>query len=237
MKPKKQHSLPGVSLVMPVYNEAQSIEEVIRSYAKVLQRFPNSEFVMCEDGSTDGTKEILQRLKSKYHLILYQTPTRLGAVKGFLNALSHASKELVWFSDSDNTHDPDDALKLINSMKNFDMGIGKKYPRHDPWYRLFVSWCMNTFINVLYGTHFHDINSGFRIMRRPMLKESLPKIGRFPGCTLTELTLLVIRKGYRVKELPVTHYYRAGVSRAIRPSKIPSLAFGIIKGIIRIRFS
>lgn len=222
---------------MPVYNEAESIEGVIRSYAKVLQQFPNCEFVICEDGSTDGTKELLRQLEKKYHLTLFQTPTRLGAVRGFLNALSHASKEIVWFSDSDNTHNPADVIKLISSMKNFDMVIGKKHPRHDPWYRLFVSWCMNMFINMLYGINFHDINSGFRLIRRSMLTKFIHELGSFPGCTLTELTLLAIRKGYKIKEVPVTHYHRTGASRAVRPTKIPGLALGILKGIFRVRFS
>lgn len=221
---------------MPVYNEAESIEEVIKNYAKVLRQFPNNEFVVCEDGSTDGTKRVLQRLKKKYHLTLYQSSTRLGAVRGFLNALSHASKEIVWFSDSDNTHNPADVSRLITSLENFDMIIGRKYPRHDPWYRLFVSWCMNTFINLIYGSYFHDINSGFRVLRRSLLKKFLPKMGRFPGCTLTELTLLALRERSKVKEIPVTHYLRYGASRAVRPSKIPSLALGIIGGIVRIRF-
>lgn len=222
---------------MPVYNEAQSIEDVIKQYSKVLTRFSNSEFVICEDGSTDGTKEILKRLKKKYSLTLYQTPSRLGATKGFLNALSHSSRDLVWFSDSDNTHNPADVTKLIEALKGVDMVIGEKHPRRDPWYRIFVSWCMNSVINFLYGTHFRDINSGFRIIRRSLLKKFLAKMGKFPGCTLTELTLLAIRDGYKVREVPVTHYARSGLSRAIQPKKIPSLAWGILAGIVRIRFT
>lgn len=236
MKPKKKLSSVGISLVMPVYNEAESIEEVIQSYAKVLQKFPDSEFVLCEDGSTDGTKEILKRLQKKYRLTLFQTPTRQGAVKGFLNALSHASKEIVWFSDSDNTHDPADVIKLLNEIGAYDMVIGRKHPRHDPFFRLFTSWGMNMFINLLYGIRFHDMNSGFRLIRKSLLKRFLPKLGTFPGCTLTELTLLAIRDGYKVIEVPVTHYFRKGGSRAIRPSKILSLALGIIGHIVRIRF-
>lgn len=222
---------------MPVYNEAQSIGDVIKRYSKILRQFPNSEFVICEDGSTDGTKEILRRLKKKYGLTLYQTPNRLGATKGFLNALSHARGDIVWFSDSDNTHDPTDVTKLMKALKGVNMVIGKKHPRQDPWYRIFVSWCMNTVINFLYGTHFRDINSGFRIIRRKLVEEFLPQMGKFPGCTLTELTLLAIRNGYKVKEIPVTHFARSGLSRAIQPKKIPSLAWGILTGIIRIRFT
>ena len=206
--------MKSVSLVMPVYNEAEVIQDVVIKYAKVLKKIPGSEFVICEDGSTDGTKEILQRLKKKYQLTLYQSPKRKGAVKGFLNSLTHAKKDIIWFSDSDNTHDPSDVFRLLKKLDGFDMVIGRKFPRKDPAYRLFVSWGLNTFINVLFGTRFHDINSGFRLIKKELLNEH----------------------GHTVTEVPVSHYYRHGSSRAIDPKKLPSLAWGILTAMLHIRF-
>ena len=228
--------MKSVSLVMPVYNEAEVIQDVVIKYAKVLKKIPGSEFVICEDGSTDGTKEILQRLKKKYQLTLYQSPKRKGAVKGFLNSLTHAKKDIIWFSDSDNTHDPSDVFRLLKKLDGFDMVIGRKFPRKDPAYRLFVSWGLNTFINVLFGTRFHDINSGFRLIKKELLNDFLPKLGTFPACILTELSLLAIQHGHTVTEVPVSHYYRHGSSRAIDPKKLPSLAWGILTAMLHIRF-
>ncbi len=228
--------MKSISLVMPVYNEADVIKTVIEKYSAVLKKIPNSEFVICEDGSTDGTKELLRTLKKKYRLTLYQSPKRKGAVKGFINSLAHAKKDIVWFSDSDDTHDPNDFFKLYTHLADADMVIGWKHPRMDPFYRLLVSRIFNVFINLIFGTQFHDINSGFRLIRKNIVQELLPNIGNFPGCTLTELTLHAIKRGYRISEIPVTHYLREGGSRAIPPKKLPGIGYGVFKEILKIRF-
>lgn len=238
--PKKaiydQTKYNGVSLVMPVYNEADVIGQVIKKYSETLQKIPRSEFVICEDGSTDGTKEKLRLMKNKYRLTLYQSLKRKGAVGGFLNALRHAGKDIVFFSDSDNTHDPNDVFSLLKMINDYDMVIGWKFPRQDPWFRIIMSDVFNVIINTLYGTKLHDINSGFRIIKKELLDALLPSLGSFPANILSELTLLAIQRGYTVTEIPVHHYLRTGQSRAFDPKKLPVLVFGILNALLRLRF-
>jgi len=226
-----------VSIVMPVFNEAEIIGQVVRDfYLKILKKINNSEFVICEDGSTDGTKEILKNLQKKIPLKLHTSRKRKGAIQGYKDSLNSAKNEIILFSDSDGTHDPNDFFKLIKKIDDYDMVIGWKSPRQDPFYRLFISRIFNLVINLLLGTKFHDINSGFRLIKKSLVEKLLPKTGLFPACILTELTLLAIKDGYKVTEVPVKHFKRKGESRALNTKKLPKLIWGVLRSIIKIRF-
>lgn len=226
-----------LSIVIPVYNEAETIEKVVLDfYEKVMKKIPDSEFVICEDGSTDGTKKILTRLNKKLPLTLKMSPDRKGAVQGYKNALKAATGEIILFSDSDGTHDPSDYFKLSKEIVKCDMVIGQKTPRKDPFFRLFISKCFNTLINLLFGTHFHDINSGFRLIKKTLVDKLLPQTNLFPACIFTEFTIRAIKNKYKVTGVPVKHFLREGESRALNPKKLPALCWKVFKGIIKLRF-
>ena len=126
-----------LSIVLPVYNEAEIIETVVRDfYEKVIKKYPNSELIVAEDGSTDGTKEILVRIEKEIPMRLVMGKKRKGYRKGVTDALLLAQGDYVFFCDTDNTHDPSDVFKLLEKIEDNDLVTGVKLNRSDPAYRV-----------------------------------------------------------------------------------------------------
>ena len=118
--------LPVMDVVLPVFNEADSIRGVVLSfYNEIIQKVP-SRFIVAEDGSVDGTKEILLGLKNEMPLSLFCGLQRKGYAKGVGDALRRCNEQWVFFSDSDGQYFPSDFWRLWKCRDSYDMIIGRK---------------------------------------------------------------------------------------------------------------
>lgn len=226
----------SVSIVLPVHNEKEGIEEVIRAIHKnVFSRLKDAEFIVAEDGSTDGTKEVLSRLAKEIPIRLVSSNDRKGYSKAVYDALGLAKKEVVFFLDSDGQHKESDFWKLMPFINDFDIVTGYKCPRSDPPVRLFISRVMNTLIFFMFGVFFRDINSGFKLFRSQALKEVL---SRYEGLDFisTEFLIKACLLNLQVAEVPVLHYERKfGESRGLPASKLPAKITKLLLDFIRMR--
>jgi len=231
----------SVSIILPVHNEKDSIEKVILSvYENVYAKLDDGEFIVAEDGSTDGTREILERLRKEYPIKLVSTNKRKGYSRAVRDALSLASKEVVFFLDSDAQHKDSDFWKLWPFIEDFDIVTGYKCPRTDPAFRLFISRVMNTLNFFMFGCFFRDINSGFKLFRGPSLTLLLSKYEGLDFIS-TELLLKAFLLKMRIAEVPVLHYKRKygesrGLPASVLPLKISRLVFGLFKIRLRLLF-
>lgn len=230
----------SVSIVLPVYNERNVIEQVIRSiYNNVCSKLDDVEFIVTEDGSTDGTKEILEKLAKELPMTLVMSNERKGYAKAVRDALSLVRKEIVFFLDSDGQHNDSDFWKLIPFIEDFDIVTGYKYPRSDSAFRLFISRVMNSLIFFIFGCYFRDINSGFKIFRKQALSILLDKLEGLDFIS-TELLIKAFLLKMKIAEVPILHYERKfGESRGLPfaklPMKISKLLFDLLT--IKIEFS
>ena len=223
---------PGpVSIVMLVYNEAEVIEHVVRGFHEAIgRRLPGSQFIVAEDGSRDGTTEILRRLADELGLTLTHRDERRGYTRALRDALALARHDLVLFSDSDGQHDPADFWRLARRIPYCDMVIGFKQPRRDPLYRLAMSRVFNRLVGVLFTLRFHDVNCGFRLMRRALVEDLLRDEWRMRACTFTEFTIRAFYKGYAIQEAPIRHLPRPfGESRGVPVAGIPGSVLHILR--------
>lgn len=213
-----------VSALLLVYNEAEVIEEVVRDiHREVVARIPGSELVIAEDGSTDGTKEILARVVPVLAgARLVQGAERKGYTRAYKDALRACRRGLIFFSDSSGKHDAKDFWKLAARIGDADMVIGCKADRRDPLYRVAMSRVFNFLVSRYFGHRFRDINSGFRLMRRKAIARVLEEDWRMKHLINFEFTLRVLGHGFRVEEVPVRHSPRRhGPSRGLPMKKIP----------------
>lgn len=226
----------SVSIVLPVHNEKEVIEQVVHSlYKNVFLKLQDAEFVISEDGSNDGTKEILQRLQKEMPIRLVSSSERKGYAKAVKDALSLATKEVVFFLDSDGQHKDSDFWKMLPFIEDFDIVTGYKCPRVDPPFRLFISRVMNTLIFFMFGCFFRDINSGFKLFRKDALDTFLE---RYEGWDFisTELLIKAFLLKMKVAEVPVLHFVRKfGVSRALPASKLPGKIFKLLMDMLRMK--
>ena len=210
-------SRPSLSIVLPVYNEAEVIEIVVRDfYTKVVAKYPGSELLVAEDGSTDGTKEILKRLEKEIPMRLIMGEKRKGYLMGVKDALLNAQGSLVFFCDTDNTHNPNDLFNLLEKINDYDLVAGIRLQRNDPLYRIIFSRIYNFIIFVLFGVSLIDTNAGFKLMKREVADRCVDKIKYLRYGFSTELVIRANHAGYRITGVPISHYPR-------NPAKLTNL--------------
>ncbi len=223
---------------MPVYNEEEVIEEVVRKNHKFISKYPNGQLVVSEDGSSDKTKDILKKLQKELKFVLHTSPKRKGAVQGQKDSIQYAldaGADYVMLTDSDNQHDPQDFAKMLEYIPEYDMVVGYKVNRQDPKWRQIGSKFWNFYNGVLFGMNFHDINCGFKIMSREMLQAVYPKTNLYHECYTSELVVRANAEGFKIKEVEVTHLPRETAPRAWNSKKIPGMGMRLFREALKLR--
>lgn len=229
--PKVKQTVRPISLILIVHQEADTIERVIKDFfEKVISKIPGSQFIICEDGSTDGTKETLTRLKGYYRLTLDMRQEKRGYTRAMRDGFRLAKNSVIFFSDSDGQQEPNDFWRMYPHLKTSDMVIGWKKKRRDAWYRLLMTYVFNRLIGLYFNVRLHDIDCGFRLMKKEVIDFILTQEWRLKHCVNAELTVKVQYAGFKVTELPVAHFSRkVGESRGLPLKKLPKIILHILE--------
>jgi glycosyltransferase involved in cell wall biosynthesis len=201
-------ALGGVSLVFPVHNESFVIEQILRNYISELSgRIADFEVIVAEDGSTDDTKVVLERLARELPIRLYMSDDRKGYQQAVIDAIALATKDWVFVVDSDYQFAAIDFWALEPHRLTDDVILGIKSPRKDPFYRVFLSWGYNFLLRRAFGVPYDDMDTGFRLFRRSVSMELSSEIRHMSFFT-AEFVIRAHFAGYRIKQVPVRHYAR-----------------------------
>jgi glycosyltransferase involved in cell wall biosynthesis len=225
-----------VTVMINVFNEADTIEREIREiHAEIIQKLPGSELIVAEDGSTDGTKEILERLKGELGIIHSTSPERKGYAKAFRDAVGLARNPYVFFSDTGGKQDFADFWKLYEQCARYGIVSGRRAGRRDQLYRRLMTWLYNFLLRCYFRVHLRDADAGFRIYQAPLIRKiaNEPWVNRH--LISSELALRAIYSGFEVKEVPVLYRQRAGTSRGLPPAKIPKVIVSVLKNFTRLK--
>jgi glycosyltransferase involved in cell wall biosynthesis len=196
---------PLLSVVMPVYNERDTIEGMI---ARVLA-VPNLriELIVVDDGSKDGTSEILRGLQGKYPIKLLQKPNG-GKGSALRLGFKEVTGDLVVIQDADTEYSPEEFPDLIELIVQgrADVVYGSRFlGRHRVF--LFTHYLGNLFLtfltNVLYNTMLTDMETCYKAMRVEVLRSFTLDSDGFG--VEPELTAKIFKRGYRVYEVPITY--------------------------------
>ena len=207
-----------LSVLVPAYNEVSTLEEAIRRVRTV--RLPK-EIIVVEDGSTDGTRELLQRLAAEAELardslndlkVLFQ-PRNQGKGAAIRSALPHITGDVVIIQDADLEYDPRDYMKLLEPILSgrADVVYGTRFYGGGP-HRVLFFWHYlgNQFLtlcsNVLTNLNLTDMEVGYKVFRSEVLKGLQLKSNRF-GFE-PEVTMKVAKRQWRVYEVPISYYGR-----------------------------
>lgn len=214
--------IPGsLSLVLPAHNEEANIEAVVNRARDVLPQFTDEfEIVVVNDGSKDGTKEILDRLHAEDPRI---RPVHHAVNRGYGGALTTGfnatSGDYVMFMDADRQFDIADIRNLSPFVALFDVVAGFRMERNDPILRRINAEVFNIAVRILFGVHMRDIDCAFKIFDGPMLR-SLDLSA--PGALINaEIQAKLRRQGATVVQVGVHHYPRvAGTATGGSPKVI-----------------
>ena len=196
---------PLLTVVMPVFNEAATIEEIV---PRVLAVPVRTQLIVVDDCSTDGTREILQRMARELGFTLALQPRNMGKGAALRRGFEEVRGDLVVIQDADLEYSPEEFPILIELIceGRADVVYGSRFlGRHRVF--LFTHYLGNVFLtfvtNVLYNTMLTDMETCYKVMRADVLRSMTLRSDGF-GIE-PELTAKIFKRGYRVYEVPITY--------------------------------
>lgn len=197
-----------LSIVIPVFNESKMIETVLKSVEG--KKIPwRKEIIVVDDGSTDGTQEILKKYSKKYKIVLQKENQGKGRTlrKGF----ELATGDVVIIQDADLEYTPDDYDNLLKPFNNPRVTVvyGSRF-LGSHLSTFFVYALGNKFVtfltNIIYNSNITDMETGYKLFRREILQTLNLKSERFDF--EPEVTAKLLKKGYQIYEVPISYYGR-----------------------------
>jgi glycosyltransferase involved in cell wall biosynthesis len=192
-----------LSIVIPVFNEAESLEVLHRELTGVADAESyDLDIILIDDGSTDQSWAVIGRLAAADARVRgFRFRRNFGKAAALSAGFSHARGDLVMTLDADLQDDPREIPRFLAAMKNdLDVVSGWKRLRHDPWHKVFPSRIFNSMVSKLTGVKLHDHNCGMKCYRREIFDEVqlYGELHRF-------VPVLAASRGYRVGEIEVNH--------------------------------
>jgi len=226
---------PPVTIFLPVYNEAGSIADVLRDFHQEVVQPLGAELLVCEDGSTDGTPEVLRRVATEIPMRLVSGPHRKGYGGALRDGLTLVKTPYVFIADSDGQYAPSEFWKIWNTADSYDMVIGRKVERQERFYRTLLSRGFHLLIKAFTAVPLEDMDCGFRLIRKEMIPRVLPAVGSLRYSFLAEFSIVAYRQGFRIKEVPVEHRARIVGSTSIYSwNRLPWILMAQVTGLLRL---
>ena len=231
-----------IAMIMPVYNEADTIESTITElYGKVAGKMANLDVWVFEDGSTDGTKEVLEKLKVKFpNLHAEMTKGKKGyprAMKEAFLSIDPSGYEYVVAIDSDGQYEPDDFFELWQVMQRDspDIVMGRRMARKEPPYRKLLSRGLQILERIMFPVKCKDVTSVMRLMKVNLAHEIAREVKYSPYNFWLEFTARMSLKDYEVVEIPIDYRERAGGSKVYSPKKMPKIILSEFRALRAVR--
>jgi glycosyltransferase involved in cell wall biosynthesis len=224
-----------LSVIVPVYNECATVEEIIRRVRAVTVPLV-VDVIVVDDASTDGTDKVLAALAdAAVHVITHERNMGKGAA--IRTALGHAHGDLVLIQDADLEYDPDDWPRLLEPILKHKATVvyGSRFTGERK-NMLLLHWIGNRFLslvtNVLYSSTLSDMETCYKLFDRRVLTGMVLVSNRFDF--EPEITAKVLRRGYRIYEVPISY-----AGREVDEGKKITWrdGFGAMKALVKFRFA
>jgi len=203
----------NLSIFFPAFNEEENIEATVRkalAVARDLEEVELFEITIVDDGSTDRTGEIADRLASGIPevRVVHHSPNRGygGALKGGYEA---ARYPWVAFADSDGQFDFSEVKEFLAKTGEADLILGYRLGRADSLLRRLYTWGWALLPRILFGLSVRDYSCGFKLIKKEVFEAVRPLVGE-EKVTQIEMLVKAKRKGFRFAEVGVHHYPRGG---------------------------
>jgi len=226
-------------IIIPTYNEKENIEKIIRKIFSLEKSF---HILIVDDGSPDGTAEIVKNLQKDFanQLHIEERTGKLGLGTAYIHGFKWALErnyQFVFEMDADFSHNPDDLIRLYNanSSEGGDVAIGSRYVKgvnivNWPMARLLMSFFASKYVRIITGMPIHDSTAGFKCYKRKVLKTiNFDKI-QFVGYAFQiEMKFKAWKYGFNVVEVPVIFTDRTEGTSKMSGGIFFEAVFGVIQ--------
>jgi dolichol-phosphate mannosyltransferase len=201
-----------VSIIIPVYNEIHALDRVMeRVLAAPLPPGMEREVIVVDDGSTDGTTQLLEKYYGQPLVVVHHSPVNFGKGAALRIGITKATGDFILVQDGDLEYDPRDYVKVLAPLAEGRAAVvyGSRF-RGDMRNMKFANWLANRILtvaaNLLYGARITDEATAYKAFRADVLKGMQLRCIRFEFCP--EVTAKVRRMGHRIHEVPISYNAR-----------------------------
>jgi len=200
-----------LSIIIPVYNEEDTLRELIEGVEKVILNGIQKEIIIVDDKSCDSTKLIIEKELGKDIVKVYHSLNE-GKGTAIRTALKHVSGDMILIQDGDLEYNPEDYTKLIKPIleDNIDVVYGSRFKNGNTHLNLFY-YLANRFLtaltNLCYGSMLTDMETCYKLFRKEVLFSLNLESKGFEF--EPEVTAKILRRGYRIQEVPIDYYARS----------------------------
>jgi glycosyltransferase involved in cell wall biosynthesis len=202
-------AVEAVSVFFPCYNDEASIGEMVRIAVATLERIGvrDAEVIVINDGSTDGSAQVLETLTAHEPLLRVVTHEHNRGYGGaLLSGFAASTKQWVFYTDGDGQFDLAEMPPLLESIPPYDIVSCYRLNRQDPLVRKINGWCWTRLVGLLFGLRLRDIDCAFKLYRRAIFDD-------MPLCSTgalidTEVLARAARQGCKIVQRGVHHYPR-----------------------------
>jgi glycosyltransferase involved in cell wall biosynthesis len=221
----------GLSIFFPAYNDSGTIASLVITALRTARKLtPDHEVIVVNDGSADGTAEILEELASIYPQVRIVTHEKNRGYGGALRTgFASATRELIFYTDGDAQYDPAEMEALWRRFdQNVDLVNGYKISRSDPMHRIIIGRVYHHLVKTLFRLTVRDVDCDFRMMRRSIF--DTVHLEKNSGVICLEMMKKITDGGFRIAEVPVHHYHRAyGKSQFFNFGRLYRTAIDVMK--------
>lgn len=216
-------AIDSLTVFFPTYNEEASITDTVVKASNVLNKlFKKWEIIVVNDGSKDTTREIIEKLHTEDSRVrLINHPVNKGYGGSLQSGFYNSKYDWITFTDSDGQFDFGEITKFFEEQKrtNADLVIGYYKKRQVSKFKIITSKMWELAVFVLFGLHVKDIDCGFKLISKRVI-DTIPHLESERGAFVSSELLIKSRKaGFKIVEIPVTHYPRVigkGTGRDIK---------------------
>jgi glycosyltransferase involved in cell wall biosynthesis len=213
--------LPGLSAVVPLHDEAPNVAAVVHGLRAVLPEVADRwELVLVDDGSRDGTADVIDALAAEDAAVRVVRHARnRGYGAAIRTGFAAARYAWLFLMDGDGQFDPRELPLLCAARADADAVVGWRMRRADPWIRRANTAAWNRLVRTLFRLPVRDVNCAFKLLRREALGDAAPAADG--AMVSTELLARLRQRGARIVEVPVTHLpRRAGRASGAAPAVV-----------------
>ncbi len=198
-----------LSVLMPVYNERETLQEILDQVRAVKLEGIEKEIVVVDDGSTDGSRDILRQEEEKGDLRIFYHQTNRGKGAAVRTAIEQATGDIMLIQDADLEYDPRDYSVLLQPILEgrAEVVYGSRFlggPRKTMFFFHMVGNKLLTLLtNIMYDTILSDMETCYKVFKAEVIRSIPLRSRRFE--LEPEITAKVLKRGYRIYEVPITY--------------------------------